>query len=345
MSIAIHQSEIGKSPTVQQFQWTCGCVGLAIGVGCALYAVETLLLGCERRFVENPTEVMMRAVGIAHFSIGWLFLFSSPRLRNRVALSRLFFFTVFGAAFCAVFAWGGADKNPLPLMAFYSFFFIHEALDEAYLFRTSGEAPAPSPAGERFLRALGFSVALTFMTLLATSQIAREQIFARSGIAHYLPMHWFIAAWAALVAVTLLAYHRTVVLARLCCGSLAEAGACYRPLLTVYAALIGILLVGSLFGSIGTNLVILIHALTWFVCMLRRLSDNPVQATGPWSWLRQTPAGFLTLHLAVTSIALLLFALRTHVWERTGIVCDLVSKTWFPYWAIMHISMSFWRTK
>jgi hypothetical protein len=75
------------------------------------------------------------------------------------------------------------------------------------------------------------------------------------------------------------------------------------------------------------------------------LSERNANITGVWSWLRSSPTGFLTLHLGATALALFLFGLRTHVWDRTGFVCDLVSKTWFPYWSIMHIAMAFWRTK
>src|SRR6266498_1530401 len=113
MSIAIPQITLGASLTWRQFQQACICALVAVGVGCVLYGVETGVLHCEHRFVENPADTMTRAVGLAHFSIGWLFLFTSPRLRNRAALSRLAFWTLFGIAFCWVFAQFGADKNPL----------------------------------------------------------------------------------------------------------------------------------------------------------------------------------------------------------------------------------------
>src|SRR6516225_8868314 len=135
MSLAIVQGNLSTSLTWRQFRQACLCVGVVIGVGCVIYAVETLALHCQHRFVENPADTMTRAIGLAHFSIGWLFLFTSPRLRNRAALRRLTFWTLFGIAFCWIFAKCGADKNPLLMMAFYSFFFIHEVRDEAMLFR------------------------------------------------------------------------------------------------------------------------------------------------------------------------------------------------------------------
>ncbi|HZZ78830.1 MAG TPA: hypothetical protein VFE62_09950, partial [Gemmataceae bacterium] len=104
MAIAVMQGSLSTSPTWRQFQAACGCAALTIAAGCVLYGVETGLLHCEHRFVENPADTMTRAIGLAHFSIGWLFLFTSPRLRNRVALARLTLWTLFGIGFCWAFA-------------------------------------------------------------------------------------------------------------------------------------------------------------------------------------------------------------------------------------------------
>jgi hypothetical protein len=345
MSVAIVHGSLQASATWRQFQQACGCVVLVIGVGCAIYGVETLLLHCEHRFVENPADTMTRAIGLAHFSIGWLFLFTSPRLRTRAALSRLTFWTLFGIAFCWIFADYGADKNPLLMMAFYSFFFIHEVCDEANLYRHSGELADDASRAERFLPSLCWSMSLVLMAALAAFQITRGHLLGRSALLQQLPTPWLLAAWLCLAVAAGYAVFLTLQNARALYGSLPEVVALYRPLLAVYAGISTILLVGSMFGSVGANLVILIHGLTWLVYTCRKLNERNAEVTGLWSWLRGSPIGFLTLHLAVTGLALLLFALRTHVWQRTGIVCDLVSKTWFPYWSIMHIAMSFWRTK
>lgn len=343
MSIAIVQPEVRTSPTWQRFQqaglWVAGMVGF----GCILYAVETLLLRSERRFIENPAETMTRAIGIAHFSIAWLFLFTSPRLRSRAALTRLTCCTLFGAVFCWVFASYGADKNPILFMAFYSFFFIHEAFDEAELFRRSGEIPADTPNVEGFLRDVCVSIALLMVTLVAGAQIVRSHYFGRVPELQELPIEWLAVAWLTASVLTTAWIYRTLRLAQLSYGSLRETYVLFQPLLSVYAALTALLLVGSFLGSMGPNLVILMHGLTWLVYTHQTLRERNAPVSGVWSWLRHSPTGFLTLHLGITALALVLFALRTHVWERTGIVCDMVSKSWFPYWAIMHIATSFWR--
>jgi hypothetical protein len=345
MSIAIAHGSLAASPTWRQFQQACICVALVIGVGCAIYGVETSLLHCQHRFVENPTDTMTRAIGLAHFSIGWLFLFTSPRLRNRAAMGRLTFWTLFGAAFCWVFANYGADKNPLLMMAFYSFFFIHEVCDEAYLFSRSRELPDDAARADRFLTPLCWSVSLVLMVLLALILVVRNRLSGHVPMLHDAPAVLLFGACAILAVLAAGAVAVTVRRARMLYGSAREATGLYRPLLAVYAGISSILLVGSLFGSIGANLVILVHGCTWLVCTYRQLGERNAQAVGLWSWVRQTPTGFLTLHLAAMAGALLLFGLRTHYWDRTGLVCDLVSKTWFPYWSIMHIATAFWRSK
>jgi hypothetical protein len=61
--------------------------------------------------------------------------------------------------------------------------------------------------------------------------------------------------------------------------------------------------------------------------------------------MRSTPVGFLVLHLSVIALLVTLMALRVHVWERTGLICDMLEVKSFPYWSLMHISMAFWRPR
>src|SRR5215207_5493386 len=119
------------SLTWRQFRTAAVFVALAVGVGCLLYGVEKWLFDPPRRFVENPAEMMTRALGVAHFTVGWLFLFTSPKLRGPRPLARLLVWTAVGAALCAGYHLGGAGKNPLVLIAFYGLFLVHEVRDEA----------------------------------------------------------------------------------------------------------------------------------------------------------------------------------------------------------------------
>jgi hypothetical protein len=126
-------------------------------------------------------------------------------------------------------------------------------------------------------------------------------------------------------------------------GSAAAALAAHRPLLVVYATILAILLLGSLLGSTGFNLVILLHVCAWLVFVPHQLGKHPRVSRGVWSWLRSTPTGFVVLHLSAAALVLVLIALRVHVWERAGWVSAALASSNFFYWSLMHISMAWWR--
>ncbi len=330
------------SQTWKRFTVACVCALIATLIGCAIYAVETLVLRCRHRFAESPTEAVTRAVGIAHFLIGGLFLITSPSVRNRIALARLAGLTLLGLGLCWVFSSVGGDKNPLAMLAFFGFFFAHEAGDEATLFRRSGEAGQLTVGQARFLGWLSWSVALAWITLLAGFYLVRASFLSRPNPigTMELAIAWLLAAG---IAISCIGY--SVVWGRRAYGSFAASVDANLPLLGIYAGLTVVLLVGSIFGSVGLNLIILVHVMTWLVGTTDDLRKHGSPATNVWTWIRQTPVGFLTLHLGLAGVVLVLMAMRTHVWERTGIVCDLVSRGWFPFWSILHITIAFWRSK
>jgi hypothetical protein len=310
----------------------------ALGVGGAIYLVETYLLGARRRFVENPSDVMMRALGLAHFWIGWLFLFTSPRLRTGPVLARLAGLTLLAAGFCLCSWSAGGMNNPFFLLAFYAYFLLHEIRDEANLFVASGDAPA-DPGRDLFLSRLGASVTLSLMTAFAFIYTlhGRVQEKLESVIAE--PEWWLSLLSGGLLILCAASWWATRTGMRRH-GIVARD---YAPLLAVYAAIAGILIVGSLMGSVGFNLIVLIHVMAWFVFVRQRLIDCPTTARTWWAWLRTTPAGFVTLHVLAAGVVLTLMALRVHIWERGGFVSQLFATSSFHYWSIMHITMAFWR--
>jgi hypothetical protein len=336
------RASLTSSPAVRHFAaaglWALG----AVGVGCAVYAVESLLLRPRRAFLENPTEVMMRAFGLAHFVVGWMFLFSSPRLRSPAAVSRLGLLTLLGAGLCLLFAAGGALRNPFLLLLFYGYFLVHEIRDEAELYRAYDGA---GPNAGRFLGALSLAVAVLAAAAMVLAFSLHGSAVERAGRYTSAPHVVLPLIVAVLLALGVALAARALKVGAAVYGDGASALAAHRPLLAVYAALFAILLLGSLAGSAGFNLIILLHVCAWLVFVRSRLALRPGEVTGLWSWLRGTPAGFVTLHLLVAGIILALMAARVHLWDRGGWVSELVATGNFPYWSLMHITMAFWHRR
>ncbi len=308
-----------------------------LGVGVLLYVADLYLIGGRRRFVENPSDVMVRAFGLAHFSVGWFFMFTSPRLRSGPALARLGMLTLIGAGLCFGSWAGGGTKNPLILMVYYAYFLYHEVRDEADLCEAYGDAPS-APGRSSFLWRLGATVTLGLMTVFAILFMVRGRVQEKLEhlVADPEPLLVLLVGGCCLASgASAWATWRCVRRHQIDLAS-------YQPILAVYASLAGILILGSLFGSVGFNLIILIHGMTWLVFVSQRLRGAP-SPPGWWAWLRRTPAGLIAMHILVTAVVLLLMALRVYIWERGGFVSQLFATSSFHYWTIMHITMAMWR--
>ncbi len=345
-STASVRQAVRASTTVRQFLRAVAVALAAVAVGCLVHVVERLVFGSGQQFIESPTAVMMRALGLAHFCVGWLFLFTSPRLRNPRALGRLALLTLAGAGLCLAFAHCGGMRNPVVLLLFYGYFLAHEVRDETTLYQTYGDAPGDGEEMRRFLGLLSWAVCLLAVAVMVAAFSLHGSAVER--VARYSPAP--VALLLAGVTVPLLGGlwlgRRALQAGRRLHGDARAALAAHRPLLVVHGGLVAILLLGSLAGSAGFNLIILIHVCAWLVFVHHQLGRRGrAEVRGWWGWLRGTPAGFVTLHLAVAAAILALMALRVHVWQRGGWVSQILATSSFPYWSLMHISMAFWRPR
>lgn len=329
-----------RTTTVRQFRRAVSVALGVVGAGCLIYAVEKYALGLEKRFIENPADVMMRAFALAHFVIGWLFLFTSPRIRNRQSLSRIAVATLGGVGLCLIFARFGGTSNPLLVMFFYGYFLVHSIRDEAGLYRTYGDAPADE-ADSRFQTALSRTAMLLMMTILMAGYLAYVTVRGKPTALDRLPSIRF--GLVAVPALACLAYAiHLVQVGRRQQGSWLTALDHHLPLLLVYAGILSMLLFGAPFGSTGFNFIILVHVTSWLVFVHYQLGKTSPRSTrNPWQWLRTTPSGFLLLHVGVALVVLILMAVRVHVWHRVGLVSELLASSSFCYWGLMHISMAF----
>jgi hypothetical protein len=192
---------------------------------------------------------------------------------------------------------------------------------------------------------LGWSAALLFLVVLATSYFGCAWMENRR-LLRRMPRGIAPIALTAVGAVALCVVYRTMRMAASLYGSMRRMASTHLPLLVVYGWLLGILSVGSFFGTTGLNTIILIHVTVWIVFTHYQLSKRSgAAATGLWSWLRTTPTGFLMLHTGVAVAFLGLMALSVYVWNGRCWLGALLAGKNFCYWGLMHISMAFWSAR
>jgi hypothetical protein len=62
---------------------------------------------------------------------------------------------------------------------------------------------------------------------------------------------------------------------------------------------------------------------------------------GVWKWMRTTERGFTVLHLGMAAAVVLLIAISTYAFGKTGPLEALVGSKSFYYWTIIHVTLSF----
>jgi hypothetical protein len=327
--------------TVRQFVRALGVAAVLVLAGCGLYLLESHLLKLDNQFIENPADVMMRAIGLPHFLIGLLFMLTSSRIRSRAGLRRVLAAGLAAIACCWLFAYLGGRQHPLLVMLFYGAFLVHEIRDEANIYRSYGDAPPGDAEPPGLFVALTRTAMLLFMTVLAGMSVLRIELTQKRTVLDRGP-EWLGPLVAGLVlGLTVVSALRLHWLTRRGGTSVRAVLRLHLPLVLVYLAMLLVLLVGSFMGTTGLNLIILVHVSAWLVYVYHLLSTRRVAVTGLWSWLRGSPTGFLVLHLGLLAIVLALMAVRVHVWQRVGFLSDVLASKNFIYWAMFHIVISF----
>lgn len=337
-------AELSQSPTWRRFRTSVLVAGAALAVGCIVYLVEKYLVRPERRFLENPSEMTLRVFGVAHFLVGWFYLFTARRTwmpRNLLSLAT---WTAIGVGAAWGFAAGGGMKNPLLVLGFYTLFLIHDLRDQGRLFSRSGEAPDDGPEARRFLDDLTAAVIALAVTLLGAIHLVHGLLLRNLPVLAEIGAMRLGAAWACLVGLTGFLWVRAIRQGRVSFGSWQAAAELHAPLLQVHQGLLLVLVVGSMLGSVGLNLVILLHVTTWLVFTWEDLGRRHLgPGASRWTRLRNSPTFFLVLHLGLAAVVLVLAALRVHAWERSGWFCQALATSSFPLWSLLHICMAFAR--
>ncbi|MGE0193710.1 MAG: hypothetical protein AB7T63_16925 [Planctomycetota bacterium] len=340
--------------TLTERNWTWAV--LFVGGLAALFgAVEALEIAAGRtnratRFVYDAFETSTRTFAIAHILVGTAFLLTSRTMERRS--SRLWFGTlaVAGVAFCWLFQAAGGRHAHVPAAVFYAYFFVHEFRDEAWFYRANGDAVGLDDEAARrdVLRLPALALGILLCVFLVggawgiggTRRYGDELLGGWSQGARQ-------ALGAAFIALTATVVHLNVLGLRRRHGSVLAFLRMHRPIVVVYAGTFVLIFLGAVFTG-RLSFIVALHVAAWYVFATRRLKasapEAPVAKPGSWRWMRTTQVGFQTLHLGLFAIVVALGLVWAYVYGNdpsNRVLWALVSRDAFPFWTILHVTLSF----
>ena len=315
-------------------------------------AERSLRVAPAARLVGEPVDTSMRILAIPHFLLGFLFLATSRAMRRPRSWIWLVALAALGAALCRLFAKLGAPDARVPQLALLLYFGIHAFRDEAHFFVANGDAPAstvPKQVGRAVLLVplLLVWLFLAVDALGASFEIGNHRRYTTALFRPLaLPLRWSLGVLPlATLAFAACMLRRRV--ARMPFGTTLRFLRAYRPILLVSGGITLFILVEVLIQGRSRALVTL-HVTAWYVFVMYQLRRRPPPVPAPsrlsWAWMRSTPRGFTLLHVGLAALALLGCAVAAYGYRNDASLrwFQLVlSRDAFPYWTIMHITISF----
>jgi hypothetical protein len=292
------------------------------------------------QLIWSPVETLTRFLAIAHTIVATLFLLSSRRVRTPAGLRWITGLAALGVLLCLGFSAMGGLGAALGVVAFFAYFLAHEVRDELFFYRITGDAPRTrrDRAPWRWVALLVAGIMVTFAVAFLAGARAR-----RLGVVGPLPLPQMLIALTMLgvgAAVGLAAVRRLIRDA----GGWRRALAADRPLIVVLGGLYLVLMGGFVVTGRG-YMFVAVHVTVWFVFALRRMEAPAGLPPRPftWPWLRATRPGFITLHggvMAAVVVAAACWAFGFANASEPALFGMILSRESFPYWTIMHVTLS-----
>lgn len=299
------------------------------------------------RLVYHPVETSMRLLAIPHFLIAILFTVTSRRMRQTRTWATYLLLAAGGALLCWLFREAGGREGLVAKALFMLYFAVHEFRDETFFYVANGDAPPGCDArrlSAEVLRLPAFALCVgVSLFVLAASLPLR-------GAGRYAPALFGEIAAPARLALGVLPLLATGLWGYALFGRPGSARAyirSHRPLVRVFLWISLLILADLLFYG-RVRALITLHVTAWYVFTVhqlsRRAAPSPPSRPLSWSWMRTTPRGFSFLHIGLFA-AVVAAALMWAYGFRNGTALRafhlLLSREAFPYWTIMHISLSF----
>lgn len=302
-------------------------------------------------FVYHPVETSMRLVAVAHILLGTLFLATSRAMQRPRAWPRLVALTGLGVGLCLAYGQASGPAVPLAKAAFYAYFLAHEFRDQTWFYRANGDGPPPGAddgTTRDLLRVPTLLVAFLGALFVAGAGLGvgnpRRYTEALLGFSPegLRPVVGLLPLAAVLLATRAFARR----LGRTRPGGLWAFLVEHRPVMLVYAGILGVLLLDIVISGRAYAIVTL-HVAGWYVFTFRQLRARPAPAPSPrppgWRWLRGTPRGFDVLHLGLVGLTLLAAAVWAYGFRNDPDLAPfyvMLSRDAFPFWTIMHVTLS-----
>lgn len=339
---------------LQTLFWTFAAILFCVGCYCVEKYGLIGLLGVLPddslyRMFKNPAELPMRVFGLPHFIVALMFMLSSKRMRGVKSIGWLVGLTGVGVAFCWAFAKVGAHENGLALLVFYAYFLVHGFRDEAFFYKVYGDMPKEDEAVHRriviALQVLLLGIILALIIPAYQIYAQQKPQFSHPAIRDLFPAEWpyvlrFFSLVGPMAAVTAIALWR---IARVFPDGLRGLWRVHAPILFVFGVSTFIVLLALVSGPWSFNAVVLMHFVGWYLFGRWMLRKHPpkVPPTSLWKKMRTTESGFTVLHLGLAAAVVILIALSTYAFGKTGPLEALVGSKSFYYWTIIHVTLSF----
>lgn len=346
---------VSRPLTLTERNWL---VSLAIVVGgavlfLALQAWERAYGHTQRgeAFVYHPVETSMRLVAVAHILLGTLFLATSRAMQRPGAWWRFGALLALGVGLCLAYGNAQGPGAALAKALFYAYFLAHEFRDQTFFYRANGDCPVPKDdvaTTRDLLRVPTLLVAFLAALFVAGAGLGvgnpRRYTTALLGWAPA-SLHPFLGLLP-LLAVTLWSAAFTRHLGRAYAGGARAFFRLHRPVLLVYAGVLGVLLLDILISGRAYAIVTL-HVAAWYVFTFRQLRARPAPVPAPapmtWRWMRGTPRGFDVLHVGLVAVTLLAAFVWAYGFRNDAGLSPFyvtLSRDAFPFWTIMHVTLS-----
>lgn len=302
----------------------------------------------EIRLVRDPSESAMRFTALSHFFVALLFMSTSRRMKKA---SSWFWFAaslVVGVLLCLGYRQLGGVNPLVATTFFFTYFLVHDFRDQVTFYVANGDSGGTLT--ERSQQLLGYAPLVVIGTGVVLATVATA--FGVPGTEPALPTFGgadpqtrMMIGSALLVALAVaLAFFRRVWRAAFP-QPLREILRQHRPMVLVFAGSISVLAISAIAGASG-DAIILLHVCSWYVFTMHQLRKR-VPAVAPrrfsWAWIRSTPGGFNFVHVGSFIVFLIAGAVWAYGFRNDPSIeafAVTVGRDLFPYWTILHVTVS-----